>query len=163
MRFLRVSTLIVVSIGVSSLAAVTVAGQASAAPRAKSTDAAKKSAKLRTAWGHPDLQGTWLNNTATPLERPGELGGKDLLSDDEAAEFAEREAARNDHDKNKPADIVGNYNEFWYDRRPLWDVVVIGLCLGGAALSAAGMWLGLRRVGRGVARLARPRPVLPSS
>jgi len=24
----------------------------------------------RTPDGHPDLQGTWLNNSATPLERP---------------------------------------------------------------------------------------------
>jgi hypothetical protein len=39
----------------------------------------------RLANGQPDLQGTWENNSATPLERPKELAGKPLLSDDEVA------------------------------------------------------------------------------
>lgn len=69
----------------------------------------------RTADGQPDLQGVWNFSTATPLERPSALGEKRVLTDEEAAEFAEQVAARSDHDKNKPADIVGNYNEFWYD------------------------------------------------
>ena len=30
----------------------------------------------RTPWGDPDLQGTWTNVTATPLERPRALEGK---------------------------------------------------------------------------------------
>jgi hypothetical protein len=33
-----------------------------------------------------------------------------------------------------------------YDRRPLWDLVVITLCLGGAALSAIGVVIGAKRV-----------------
>jgi hypothetical protein len=57
----------------------------------------------------------WNFSTATPLERSSELGGKQVLNDDEAAEFEQQEAAKADHDKNPPADIVGNYNEFWYD------------------------------------------------
>ena len=30
----------------------------------------------RTPHGHPDLQGIWSNNTATPLERPETLAGR---------------------------------------------------------------------------------------
>jgi hypothetical protein len=41
---------------------------------------------------------------------------------------------------------------FWYYRRPLWDVGVIALCGGGAALSLLGVVLGWRRVRRAVAR-----------
>ena len=41
----------------------------------------------RTADGHPDLQGVWANNSATPLERPEELAGKPTLSDEELAEL----------------------------------------------------------------------------
>ena len=37
----------------------------------------------RTAGGHPDLQGVWSNNIATPLERPKELAGRALLTDQE--------------------------------------------------------------------------------
>ena len=44
----------------------------------------------RTPDGHPDLQGLWLNNTATPLERPAEFAGKVLLSDAEAREYLQR-------------------------------------------------------------------------
>jgi hypothetical protein len=39
----------------------------------------------RTADGHPDLQGVWANNIATPLERPRELEGRALLTDQEVA------------------------------------------------------------------------------
>jgi hypothetical protein len=46
----------------------------------------------RLASGHPDLQGTWENNSATPLERPPALAGKPLLSEDEVAAMAARAA-----------------------------------------------------------------------
>jgi hypothetical protein len=39
----------------------------------------------RTADGHPDLQGFWANNSATPLERPKELAGRETLTDQEVA------------------------------------------------------------------------------
>src|SRR5712671_2424057 len=39
----------------------------------------------RTADGHPDLQGFWANNNATPLERPKELAGRESLTDQETA------------------------------------------------------------------------------
>jgi len=41
----------------------------------------------RTADGHPDLQGVWANNSATPLERPEALADKAMLSDEELAEL----------------------------------------------------------------------------
>ena len=37
----------------------------------------------RTADGRPDLQGTWANNSATPLERPEQLEGKESFTDEE--------------------------------------------------------------------------------
>src|SRR5262252_10297712 len=40
--------------------------------------------------GHPDLQGVWLNNSATPLERPKALEGRQTLTDDEVAELRRR-------------------------------------------------------------------------
>ena len=43
-----------------------------------------------TAWGHPDLQGTWSSDDVRgiPLQRPVELGTRSQLTDEE---FAERE------------------------------------------------------------------------
>ena len=46
----------------------------------------------RSANGKPDLQGTWENNSATPLERPPQLAGKPLLSEDELAALQARAA-----------------------------------------------------------------------
>jgi hypothetical protein len=44
----------------------------------------------RTLDGHPDFQGIWLNNYATPFERPKELEGRELLTDEEVAELNRR-------------------------------------------------------------------------
>ena len=40
-----------------------------------------------TAWGDPDLRGVWDYATMTPLERPQELAGKDVLTAEEAAAY----------------------------------------------------------------------------
>ena len=42
----------------------------------------------------------------------------------------------------------------FYFTRPLWDIVVIGLCAAGAILSGLGAVLGFRRLWRGVRNLA---------
>src|SRR5436190_21403181 len=72
------------------LLAITIATIASmaimfASPIAGQT--AKKYSPPRTPWGDPDLQGVWNDATSTPLQRPGTLGGKDVLTDEEAADF----------------------------------------------------------------------------
>jgi hypothetical protein len=59
----------------------------------------------RTPDGQPDLHGVWLNNSATPLERPKALEGKEFLSDEELAELKKR--ARRLFDANGDADFVG--------------------------------------------------------
>ena len=101
-----------VAIAVVSLAPFPVAGQAP-------TAAAKASLAPRTPWGQPDLQGTWENKTITPLERPGELAGKEFLTEQEAAEL-EKQAAERSQDRRDgagtDADVGRAYNDFWWDR-----------------------------------------------
>jgi hypothetical protein len=46
----------------------------------------------RTVDGHPDLQGFWANNNATPLERPKELEGRASLTDEEVAALKKKAA-----------------------------------------------------------------------
>jgi hypothetical protein len=65
--------------------AMTVDGQPAAARKLNAATAIP-----RTKDGHPDLQGNWLNNSATPLERPKELEGHPVLTDDEVAELNRR-------------------------------------------------------------------------
>ena len=56
----------------------------------------------RTPWGHPDLQGIWNNVTATPLQRPTEFKDKALLTREEAAAFAARNAQREADSEARP-------------------------------------------------------------
>jgi hypothetical protein len=60
--------------------------------------------------GQPDLQGIWLNNSATPLERPKALEGRALLTDEEVAEL-KRRAARL-FDANGDSDFAAGDNLF---------------------------------------------------
>ena len=72
---------------------------------------------LRTAWGDPNLQGRFTNKTITPFERPAELSGKEFLTAVEAAVLEQAQAAVDAaRDDEVPADIVGNYNQHWFDR-----------------------------------------------
>ncbi|MCY4122807.1 MAG: hypothetical protein OXG72_18010, partial [Acidobacteria bacterium] len=42
----------------------------------------------RLADGRPDLQGIWASDSATPLQRPEELGDREFLTDEEVAALA---------------------------------------------------------------------------
>ena len=46
----------------------------------------------RTAWGHPDLRGTYSNTTLTPFERPDALGEKAFYTEEEVAELEQERA-----------------------------------------------------------------------
>jgi hypothetical protein len=85
-------------------------------PNAPAGTAAKKTDTApRTPWGDPDLQGIWDFRSATPMERPTELAGKAVLTEEEAAEFAAKTVKSRNRDTNVPEGNVGDYNDFWYD------------------------------------------------
>jgi hypothetical protein len=110
--FVSGSTVAVV-LAVWALVPVPLTGQTQAVPPKTTT---KSGPPPRTPWGKPDLQGTWDFRTVTPLERPAELAGKEVLTAAEAAEFEKGALVRADRDRNVPAGNVGDYNQFWYDR-----------------------------------------------
>src|SRR4029453_8397979 len=87
-----------------------------------SGQAPKKYNAPKTPWGDPDLQGVWNDATSTPLQRPGTVGGKDVLSDEEAEEFQkslEHDLTRDRRDGGNAADVNRAYNEHWMDARRL--------------------------------------------
>ena len=51
---------------------------------------------LKTAWGVPDLQGTWDFRTVTPMNRPREFEDREFLTDEEIAAWEQRTAARHE-------------------------------------------------------------------
>ncbi len=79
----------------------------------------------RTAWGDPDLQGIWNNNTITPLQRPAEFADQEFLTTEEAAEI-ERQAVARVAEQNAPSAVrteplpaggnVGAYNSYWTEQ-----------------------------------------------
>ena len=98
-----------------SLASVSLAGQAGPGPARRAGPAATSAP--RTAWGAPDLQGTWSTATVTPLERPA--GAGEFLTDAEIAEIERRAvAAATDEARgaDQASDVAGAYNDFWWDR-----------------------------------------------
>src|SRR5579863_7094026 len=114
-------------ISIGMLALVSLMPAAGQSPKAASKTAAKTSANApavpKTPWGDPDLQGVWNDSTSTPLQRPGAIGSRDVLSDAEAAEFQEQLADdlsrdRRD-DRGTEADVGRAYNEHWMDARHL--------------------------------------------
>ena len=68
----------------------------------------------RTAWGDPDLQGIWSNNTSVPLQRPTELGDRETLSEEEVAARHEQQSAIL---LDRREGSTGSYNEFWFEHR----------------------------------------------
>ena len=92
----------------------------------------------RTADGRPDLQGTWANNRATPMQRPEQFGDKARLTDEELAELTSQIAAFRDAEQAGDLlgdrliqqalgnsefqdfdEVTGNYNAFWLVDRHL--------------------------------------------
>ncbi len=51
---------------------------------------------------------------------------------------------------------------FWYHKRPLWDIGVIVLLLGGLGTSVLGMYFGLRRLKQDIAALVRKLKGIPA-
>jgi hypothetical protein len=106
------SVALTIAIGVFALEPV--AGQS---PSANAGKPAPKWTAPRTPWGEPDLQGLWSYATITPLERPGNLVGREQLTDAEVE--AVNSEARNGADRRDggaEADLARAYNAFWYDR-----------------------------------------------
>ncbi|MDE0101605.1 MAG: hypothetical protein OXN89_04430 [Bryobacterales bacterium] len=66
----------------------------------------------RTAWGVPDLRGTWSYASLTPLERPAQFADQEQFSPEQAAG---RNAAAHAERPHIPGNI-GSYNAHWFDK-----------------------------------------------
>jgi hypothetical protein len=95
------------------------------------------SAAARTSFGQPNLEGTWTNNNATPLQRPAQWADKETLTDAELeavtsavrrleehgdALFGDElilDAVAGDEKPESHDTETGNYNGFWLPARDI--------------------------------------------
>ncbi len=70
------------------MAACMTAAALIAAPAVAAAQAPEGWTVPRLADGRPDLQGVWASDSATPLQRPEELGDREFLTDEEVAALA---------------------------------------------------------------------------
>jgi hypothetical protein len=116
-RRISLGVVAIVIVAVSVLAA---RGQLTWLPSALRADAtdAESWTPPKTPWGDPDLQGIYNYGTSTPLQRPGQVGDKQVLSDEEAEQLQADLAYRLDRDRRDggaQADVSRSYNDVWMD------------------------------------------------
>ena len=101
-------TALIVTVATGWLAVVPASGQASAtATQSKESTSARLWSPPLLPDGHPDFQGVWVNNSATPLERPKALEGRAFLTDEEVAALKRRA----DHFRENDSDFAGGSSE----------------------------------------------------
>ena len=75
---------------------------------------------FRTPWGDPDLQGIWSYATFTPLQRPAEFAGRELLTPEEVAAQNLADATRATSERrgelSAERDLALAYDQVWWDR-----------------------------------------------
>ena len=74
-----------------------------------------------TAWGHPNLEGIWLDVYDTPFERAAELGDRELATPEErAARDTARmiNPGRNERSGRAARDVAGAYNAVYTSAKP---------------------------------------------
>src|ERR1041385_2246588 len=68
----------------------------------------------KTAWGEPDLQGLWTDETDTPLQRPAKYANQEFFTPEQRAELDKERAALLGRDKRvergTELDVAGAYS-----------------------------------------------------
>ena len=78
-------------------------------------------APAATAWGHPNLEGIWLDVYTTPFERATALGDRELFTDEERAERDQARMGsqgRNRRGDDGRTDVAGAYNAVYTSAKP---------------------------------------------
>jgi hypothetical protein len=116
---------VVQSLGVAAvLAALVIFLQLSARGQGQSEGSAPAPAGPvpKTALGHPDLQGIWLDEFQTPLERPAQYANREFLTDEERQQQDDDRSGnigRNRRvERGSQQDVAGAYNAVFTSAKP---------------------------------------------
>ncbi len=107
-----------------SLITVAIAGAALGAGFSVSitqTSAQAPAPALTTPWGEPDLQGIWMDETDTPLQRPAKYATQEFFTEAQRAELDAQRAALggkdNRRERGTELDVTGSYNDLFISRK----------------------------------------------
>jgi hypothetical protein len=107
-----------------SLITVAIAGAALGAGFSVSitqTSAQAPAPALITPWGEPDLQGIWMDETDTPLQRPAKYATQEFFTEAQRAELDAQRAAMggkdNRRERGTELDVTGSYNDLFISRK----------------------------------------------
>src|SRR5882672_2276918 len=91
---------------VGAVIAVSITGTSAQAPAAAPV--------LKTAWGEPDLQGIWTDESDTPLQRSAKYANQEFFTEAQRAELDKARAALLGRDRRvergTELDVAGAYN-----------------------------------------------------
>ena len=104
----------IMAAAMAGAAVMTVSIAAAQAPAASAT-------ALKTPWGDPDLQGIWMDEADTPLQRPAKFANQEFFT---AAQRAELDTMRanlggkdNRRERGTELDVTGSYNDLFISRK----------------------------------------------
>ena len=105
-RFLRSTIVLALSaVGLSAVISVSIGATSDQAP----------ASGPKTAWGEPDLQGLWTDETDTPLQRSPKFGTQEFFTEAERAELDQQRSAMKGREERAErgtiADVAGAYND----------------------------------------------------
>ena len=115
MRTRLSGSIIVVAFAAAAAGGVIIAAPpASAQAPAASGAASAPAASLKTAWGEPDLQGIWTDETTTPLQRPARYANQASFTEAERAQLdrvrSEVLSRERRAERGTERDVSGSYN-----------------------------------------------------
>src|SRR5215475_2858331 len=94
-RFLRFTTIILAASAAGTPGLLSIGG----------TSAQSPAQSPKTAWGEPDLQGIWTDETDTPLQRSPKFANQEFFTDAERADLDRQRSALMGRDKRSEREI----------------------------------------------------------
>jgi hypothetical protein len=114
-------SMITVSVAAAAVGAVISVSVTQTSAQAQATSAAAPTPAPKTAWGEPDLQGIWTDESDTPLQRPAKWADQEFFTE---AQRQELDRARsqlggkdNRAERGTELDVTGSYNDLFISRK----------------------------------------------
>jgi hypothetical protein len=114
-------SMITVSIAAVAVSAVISVSITQTSSQTATGSAAAPAQVQKTPWGEPDLQGIWMDETDTPLQRPAKYAGQEFFTEAQRAALDAQRAALGGKDNRKERgtelDVTGSYNDLFISRK----------------------------------------------